>query len=64
MRTQSFSRFPAARWFIDRGVTTVRWTDVRFATGLTIDQRAGAGLFTATVKLDGDGRVISQTLGN
>ena len=62
-----FSRFPAARWFTDRatGVTTVRWTDVRFVTGLAIDQRGGGtGLFTATVRLDRDGRAISAKLGN
>jgi hypothetical protein len=60
-----FSRFPAARSFTDRatGETTVRWTDMRFATGLTIDQRTGANLFTVTVRLDPDGRVISQKLG-
>jgi membrane-bound metal-dependent hydrolase YbcI (DUF457 family) len=61
-----FSRFPAARWFADRatGETTVRWTDMRFATGLTIDQRARNGLFTATVRLDREGRVIGEALGN
>jgi len=60
-----FSRFPAARSFTDRatGETTVRWTDMRFATGLTIDQRTGANLFTATVRLDREGRVIEQKLG-
>jgi inner membrane protein len=60
-----FSRFPAARSFTDRatGETTVRWTDMRFATGLTIDQRAGANLFTVTVRVDRDGRIIDQTLG-
>src|SRR5947207_2024862 len=59
-----FSRFPAARWFADRttGETTVRWTDMRFATGLTVDQRA-RNLFTVTVKLDRDGRIVEQTLG-
>jgi hypothetical protein len=60
-----FSRFPAARTFTDRdtGETTVRWTDMRFATGLTLDQRAGVNLFTASVRLDRDGRVIDQRLG-
>ena len=59
-----FSRFPAARWFTDRttGETTVRWTDMRFATGLSIDQRARDTLFTATVKLDPAGRIASETL--
>jgi len=60
-----FSRFPAARWLRDprTGETTVRWTDMRFATGLTIDQRARAGLFGATVRLDRDGALLEQRLG-
>ncbi len=60
-----FSRFPAARWFTDRatGETTVRWNDMRFVTGLTIDQRARASLFAVTVRLDRDGRIISDGLG-
>jgi inner membrane protein len=59
-----FSRFPAARSFADprTGETTVRWNDMRFATGLNVDQRARE-LFTATVRLSSDGRVIEQKLG-
>lgn len=60
-----FSRFPAARSFTDRdtGETTVRWADMRFVTGLAIDQRARANLFAVTVRVDRDGRVIDQRLG-
>jgi membrane-bound metal-dependent hydrolase YbcI (DUF457 family) len=61
-----FSRFPAARSAIDaNGVTTVRWTDVRFAGGVTgLDQPAPrAGLFTATVKVAPDGAILEQALG-
>jgi membrane-bound metal-dependent hydrolase YbcI (DUF457 family) len=61
-----FSRFPAARSFLDpaTGVTTVRWTDVRFAAGLTLDQRLGrSSLFQATVRVDPDGRVLDERLG-
>lgn len=61
-----FSRFPAARSAADaRGVTTVRWTDVRFAGGLTtLAQPAPrTGLFTATVRLAPDGRVLEEWLG-
>jgi len=61
-----FSRFPAARSFLDppTGVTTVRWIDVRFAAGLTLDQRLGrSGLFQATVRVAPDGRVLDQRLG-
>jgi inner membrane protein len=61
-----FSRFPAARWFTDprTGETTVRWIDMRFAAGLTIDQRVGrSSLFAVTVRLDRDGRVLDEKLG-
>ena len=61
-----FSRFPAARSFADprTGETTVRWTDMRFAAGLTLDQRVGrSSLFTVTVRLDKDGRVIEDRFG-
>jgi membrane-bound metal-dependent hydrolase YbcI (DUF457 family) len=61
-----FSRYPAARWVADRqtGVVTVRWMDVRFALGLTLDQRVGrGGLFTATVRLAPGGQVLSEQLG-
>jgi hypothetical protein len=36
---------------------------MRFATGLTVGDRAGANLFSVTVRLDRDGRVIDQRLG-
>jgi membrane-bound metal-dependent hydrolase YbcI (DUF457 family) len=65
-RFLAFSRFPAARSAIDRhGVTTVRWTDVRFVGGVTgLDQPAPrAGLFTATVKVAPDGRILDEQLG-
>jgi hypothetical protein len=59
-----FSRFPAARSFTDRttGETTVRWADLRFITGLTIDEMRNP-LLGATVRLDRDGRVIDQRMG-
>jgi membrane-bound metal-dependent hydrolase YbcI (DUF457 family) len=61
-----FSRFPAARSAIDpHGVTTVRWTDVRFAGGpFALDQPAPrTNLFTATVRLGSDGQVLEERLG-
>ena len=61
-----FSRFPAARSAVDpSGVTTVRWTDVRFAGGpLALDQPAPRALpFTATVRIAADGQTLSETLG-
>jgi membrane-bound metal-dependent hydrolase YbcI (DUF457 family) len=62
----AFSRFPAARTALDpRGVATVRFTDVRFAGGVTgLDQPAPrGGLFTATTRIDTDGRVVEEFLG-
>jgi hypothetical protein len=61
-----FSRYPAARWVADpqTGVVTVRWTDMRFAGGMTQDQRAGRGnLFGATVRVAPDGALVSEQLG-
>ena len=61
-----FSRFPAARSAIDaRGVTTVRWIDVRFvAAGVALDQRRpGPDIFTATVRVGADGEIIEERLG-
>ena len=65
-RFLAFSRFPAARSAIDsQGVTTVRWTDVRFVGGATgLDQPAPrAGLFTATIRVAPDGRILDEKLG-
>jgi membrane-bound metal-dependent hydrolase YbcI (DUF457 family) len=61
-----FSRFPAARSAIDpHGVTTVRWTDVRFASGgLALEQRRpGSSFFTATVTVGTDGQILQERLG-
>jgi hypothetical protein len=61
-----FSRFPAARSAIDpHGVTTVRWTDVRFASGGgALDQRRpGPNFFTATVTVGADGQILQERLG-
>ena len=61
-----FSRFPAARSALDaHGVTTVRWTDVRFAAGgVALDQRRpGLDMFTATVRVGGDGQILLERLG-
>jgi membrane-bound metal-dependent hydrolase YbcI (DUF457 family) len=62
----AFSRFPAARSAVDsHGVTTVRWTDMRFVGGVVaLDQPApGTSLFTATVRIAPDGTVLEQFLG-
>jgi len=61
-----FSRLPAARTAVDAaGVTTVRWTDMRFAGGsFSLDQQGPrTNPFTATVRIGADGRVLEQFLG-
>ena len=61
-----FSRFPAARSAVDpRGVTTVRFTDMRFAggpLGLNPEVRR-VDPFTATVRIGADGTILEQGLG-
>jgi inner membrane protein len=61
-----FSRFPAARNAVDsHGVTTVRWTDMRFAGGpFALDQPGPrVNPFTATVRIGADGQVLDASLG-
>ena len=60
-----FSRFPAARSAVDaHGVTTVRWTDVRFAGGFAPEQRRpGPDIFTTTIRVGADGQILERHLG-
>jgi membrane-bound metal-dependent hydrolase YbcI (DUF457 family) len=73
-----FSRFPVTRSFRDaEDVTVVQWSDVRFvgngplrpsmASGRGRGQSAGPpisrSLFSATVRLDAQGRVLDERLG-
>ena len=61
-----FSRFPAARSGVDsHGITTVRWSDMRFAGGaFALDQPAPrTNVFTATVRVGADGQVLQESLG-
>jgi len=60
-----FSRFPAARSFVDaNGVATVRWTDMRFAAGLVAIEQPirRATPFSAVVRIGADGRVLDESL--
>lgn len=60
-----FSRFPAARSFVDaNGVATVRWTDMRFAAGLVAIEQPirRATPFSAVVRIGADGRVLEESL--
>jgi inner membrane protein len=57
-----FSRFPAANSVLnDDDTATVSWTDMRF-TG-TPRPNPRSGLFTATVRVGKDGRVVAEQLG-
>jgi membrane-bound metal-dependent hydrolase YbcI (DUF457 family) len=61
-----FSRLPAARSAVDgKGLTTVRWTDVRFVGGVSeLEQRGSRAIpFTATVRIGAGGQVIEEKLG-
>ncbi len=65
-----FSRFPAARSFVDReGRATVRWTDIRFTMGGFAGQGQGVqgarqgNLFTVTVRMGADGRIEREGFG-
>ena len=58
-----FSRFPAARAFLDpTGAATIRWIDVRFVGGVVIsDQPVGrASPFALTVRIAADGKMQEQ----
>jgi hypothetical protein len=61
-----FSRFPAVRSFEDpAGVTTARFSDMRFTSGLIALRQPGAGPepFTLVVRVARDGQILSETLG-
>src|SRR5712691_10711801 len=62
-----FSRFPAARSVVDgQGITTVRWSDMRFAGGpLGLDQQPTRRVapFTAIVRIGADARILEESLG-
>jgi hypothetical protein len=61
-----FSRFPAARSFVDGGGNaTIRWTDMRFVGGpLSLNQALRQGnLFTVVIRLGADGKVFQERFG-
>jgi len=65
-RFLGFSRFPAARAFVDPdGATTVRWSETRFigAPALPGQRDRRLRLFTATVRVGADGRILGRRLG-
>jgi membrane-bound metal-dependent hydrolase YbcI (DUF457 family) len=58
-----FSRFPAARAFLDpSGVATVQWDDMRFVEGPITEGQPRLGSFSETVRIGGDGQ-IEERLG-
>jgi hypothetical protein len=60
-----FSRFPAARSFVDpAGNAIVRWNDMRFVMSAIGDRRtASANLFGVVVRIDPGGRVVQERFG-
>jgi membrane-bound metal-dependent hydrolase YbcI (DUF457 family) len=60
-----FSRFPAARSVVaPDGGATVRWNDLRFTSDTAPNPRERApNLFTATVQLSPDGKIVHERLG-
>ncbi len=60
-----FSRFPSVSSVVDgNGDARVIWTDMRFAVAGADDRRLQRpNLFTATVRLDGDGRILEEKFG-
>jgi inner membrane protein len=63
-----FSRFPAVRSFVEPdGSVVVHWVDVRFSIAPVRRDRPPSrrdGLFTATVRLSRDGKVVEGRLGS
>jgi len=60
-----FSRFPAARSATDvQGITTVRWSDMRFAGGVAgLEQPTrSVNPFTAVVRVDPGGKILEERL--
>ena len=59
-----FSRFPAARSFVDpTGVATVRWNDMRFAGGIYSLNDRRPDPFAVVIRIGPEGHILSETLG-
>jgi inner membrane protein len=60
-----FSRFPAARSYVDdKGNATVRWSDMRFVASPIGDRRpVNSNLFSVLVRLDPAGQIVEAKLG-
>jgi membrane-bound metal-dependent hydrolase YbcI (DUF457 family) len=59
-----FARFPAVRTFTEPdGVTTVQWEDMRFVMAPVPRGDRRSSLFTVTVGVDADGKILSERLG-
>lgn len=59
-----FSRFPAARSFVDpAGAATVRLSDVRFAGSGFVDQARRPDPFTVIIRTSADGRITQEAFG-
>jgi hypothetical protein len=59
-----FSRFPAARSLREADDrTVVRWSDMRFATGVARNGQRSSGLFSTVIEVGPGGEIYSQRLG-
>jgi len=59
-----FSRFPAARSFVDpSGTATVRFSDIRFVGSGFVDDVRRSDPFTVIVRTTPDGRISTETFG-
>jgi inner membrane protein len=60
-----FSRFPAARSFVDEtGAATVRWNDMRFVASPLGDRRpVNSNLFSVRIRLDPSGQIVEEKFG-
>jgi len=60
-----FSRFPAARSFVDHtGTATVRWSDMRFVRSMSsLEAPRSQSIFSLVVRVGLDGRVLQEEFG-
>lgn len=59
-----FSRFPAARSLREADDrTVVRWSDMRFASGVARNGQRSSGLFSTVIEVGPGGEIYSQRLG-
>jgi hypothetical protein len=58
-----FARFPTETSRTDAGTTTIQWQDVRFLRPPVQPGRGVPDLFTASIRIAADGRIVDEGLG-